>query len=468
MTTLSTRSGLAFTAALLLAASGCHGGDEHPATGMDGGADGGAPLADAASGATTDAGTCATGGEGTLSVTVTGLPSGTAPSGHVSAAGGSEHAVTAAGTLTLPAGPYQVTADRVIVPDPIVRAVFDGTPSPRSVCVKDGATASVTLAYALVPTSNKLWVGNSNSASGPLLGFTPSQLGRTGAPRAAIGAYTTGAGGFTFDRDGNVWVVGGTVSDPPLARFPAARFSAGGQKTPDVTIDSAVLTTGVPGPRALAFDQAGNLWVTVVAAEAIVRFTPADLASSGQPVPAVQRTALKGLEGLAFDATGDLWFAFADGVGHVAKDALGASGAGADYVIHPETPPPVVGPLPGPVGLAFDATGNLWGAFGGTLARLAPADLSRTPGTKEKTVTPAVQITGSVLGLPVGIAFDESGALWVAGTAGTFLRYEASSLVASGSPTPSVVVSSTSTGYAEWFALFPAPAALPLYHALPQ
>lgn len=464
MTKRSTHPGMAFAAALLLGPCGCHGGDEHPAAGTDGGADSGTSPEDAG----VDAAACATGGEGTLTVEVSGLPTDAAPRGRVSAVGGAEQAVTAAGALTLPAGLYEVTAERVIVPDPIVRAVFDGSPSSGSVCVKDGATASVTLAYTLLPTSNKLWVGNSSSASGPLLGFRSEQIRATAAPRAGVGAYTTGAGGFAFDRDGNVWVVGGTTSDPPLARFAAARLGTGGQKTPEVTIDSAVFTAGVPGPRALAFDLSGNLWVTVVAAESVVRLTPEDLAHSGQPVPGVQITGLQGLEGLAFDAGGDLWFAFADGVGHVAKAALGASRVGADYVIHAQTPPPVVGPLPGPVGVAFDASGNLWGAFDGALARLTPADLTRTAGTKEKTVTPAVQIGGSVLGLPVGIAFDESGSLWVAGTAGTFLRYDAPTLGASGSPLPSAVISSPSTGYAEWLALFPAPAVLPLYHALPE
>ena len=98
---------------------------------------------------------------------------------------------------------------------------------------------------------------------------------------------------------------------------------------------------------------------------------------------------------------------------------------------------------------------------------MTAADRAITVGTKEKTVTPSVVLGGSVLGLPEGIAFDEGGGLWVAGSVGKFLRFGPAKLVASGQAVPDAVISSPSTFYAGSFALYPAAAGLPIYHRLP-
>ena len=62
-----------------------------------------------------------------------------------------------------------------------------------------------------------------------------------------------------------------------------------------------------------------------------------------------------------------------------------------------------------------------------------------------------------VLALPNGIAFDETGGLWLAYSGGKFARLAASQLTASGNIAPQIVITSSDIGSAEWFAIYPAP-----------
>ena len=135
----------------------------------------------------------------------------------------------------------------------------------------------------------------------------------------------------------------------------------------------------------------------------------------------------------------------------------------SDLTITAETPSPVIGTLGYPLGIAFDGD-DLWVNYDGILARLAPADLS---GVGTKTVTPGVQIGLDVLALPEGIAFDETGGLWMAYSGGKFARLAASQLTASANVAPQIVITSSDIGSAAWFAIYPAPAFTPLAHALP-
>src|SRR6185295_14620292 len=95
---------------------------------------------------------CAASGSGKVTVTISGLPAGAAGSVKLDGAGGAQTA-TASGDVTLSGGTYTVTAARVVVNDPVVRAVYLPSVSQASVCVADGATATVTVTYSLVATS---------------------------------------------------------------------------------------------------------------------------------------------------------------------------------------------------------------------------------------------------------------------------------------------------------------------------
>jgi sugar lactone lactonase YvrE len=369
--------------------------------------------------------------------------------------------------VTTTAGPHAVSAARVTTPQTgITSLVYEATIDHPTACVHAGKTTVVTVNYALVPTSGKLWAGVSNAPGGAtMLGFAPDSVAANGSASAEVAANTGGSDGFTFDRAGNMWVLGGTTADPPLARYPAAMLASDGDKTPDIIIDSPSFGAAIPGPKVLAFDPAGNLWVSVVAADKVVMFTAAQLSAGGTPTATVERMGLSSPQGLAFDSAGNLWVAAHDDDAVVRIDAarLAASGTGSDLAITAQTPSPVIGTLT-PISLAFDGAGNLWVNYDGTIASITPADQA---GTDAKMITPAIQITTDVATLPVGIAFDQDGGLWLAHAVNKFARFDATQLVMSGSATPSIVITSGDVGSAAWFAMYPAPSFTPLYHKVP-
>ncbi len=279
--------------------------------------------------------------------------------------------------ITLPAGPHAITAARVTSPQTgITSQVFEGTVDRPQACVRAGATTVATVTYKLVPTSGKLWVGVGNAPDdSTMLGFTPASLAATRTSSADVAANTGGSDGFTFDRAGNIWVLGGTTADLPLARYPAALFASDGVKVPDVTIESSSFGSSIPGPKVVAFDPAGNLWVSVVAEDKVVMFTAAQIAAGGAPTATVERRGLISPQGLAFDSAGNLWVAAhdEDAVVRIDKDHLVMSGDTEDLAITAETPPPVIGALT-PISLAFDAAGTLWVNYDGTIAAIPVAD----------------------------------------------------------------------------------------------
>jgi len=378
--------------------------------------------------------------------------------------------VTATSTVPVLAGPHTVTAARMTTANAgITSDAYEGTVDNPNPCVKAGATTVVNVTYKLIPTSGVLWLGVSNAPAGAtMLGYLPASVAASGTVLADAVTNTGGSDGFTFDKAGNMWVLGGTTADPPLARYPASEFELDAlDKTPDIIIDSPSFGSAIPGPKVVAFDPAGNLWVSVVASDKVIRFTPAQIAATGSPTAAVEWTGILSPQGLAFDASGNLWVAAHDDNAVVRIDAahLGASGVGADLGITTEyTASGVTSSLRFPIGLAFDAAGNLWVNYDGILAKIPVSDQA---GIGSKMITPPVVITTDVATLPVGIAFDQDGGLWLADAVNSFARFDATQLTASGTPTPSRIISSSDVGSAAWFAMYPAPASLPLYHTVP-
>jgi streptogramin lyase len=407
-----------------------------------------------------------TGGVGTLQVNVTGLP-GSTPAGLSLQGTGTVRLVDGTQSLELPAGSYTVSKEPVAVSHPVVRTAYRPEPAPSPVCVREGQSTVLAVPFAPIPSSGKLWASNGSGGRAPLLGFAADLMRASGSPPATVAATTGGSEGSAFDREGNLWVVGATTADPPVLRLPGSALGSSGQKAADITLTGGPLEGGFPRARALAFDSSGNLWVSVVFNNKIVRYTPAQLASSGSPTPEVQFAGMDGPSGLAFDAGGNLWVAFtgADRVVRYNTSRLGASSSAApDLVIEAMTPPPVIGTLSAPSGLAFDASGNLWVDFNGTITRLTPADQA---GSGSVRLTPTVQVSLSVTALPDGLTFDESGNLWLALSAGQFGSLGRSQLTSSGTKTPEVFITSPDVGYTSWFSIYPAPANLPLYHRLP-
>jgi hypothetical protein len=460
---------IAFAGAL----AGCGGGGGHGTPGTGGTGATGATGGTGATGATGGTGaTGATGGgscpvssaAGTLAIVISGTPS-----GHGDVVVGPVQTgpqVTASGNLTLAAGPQTVTAFLTAEPGTLVRTAYTPTVDNAAPCVRAGEVTTVNVAYSIIDTSGVVWTGLANGpTTASLLGYDPATVTATSSPLAVVLANTHGADGFTFDYLGNLWVTGGTTTDPPVARYPAAMFATSGTMTPDFVLDSASFGGAIPGPKVLTFDHDGNLWVSLVAAGKVVKFAASQLVTCGSTVATVEESCMSSPLGVAFDFAGNMWVASNGNAKVLRIDAahLTTSGSGADLEITAMTSGVVNSVIRYPIGLAFDATGNLWVNYDGTIAELPASALT---GTGAITVTPPVQLVTDVAALPEGIAFDEQGGLWFAYSAGRFARFAPSQLVGQGNATPSTIITSSDigSGSAGWFAFYPAPAFTPLAH----
>ena len=372
--------------------------------------------------------------------------------------------------VTASAGPHKVTAAPVTVPQTgITSQVFAATVKEQTACVKAGATTTVNVTYALVPTSGKLWAGVSNAPGGAtMLGFAPASVAATGIASADVVANTGGSDGFTFDKDGNMWVLGGTTADSPVARYPASVFASDGEKTPDITIDSPSFGDSIPGAKALAFDGSGNLWVAVVADGKVVMFTAAQVAAGGTPTATVERkghrAARRGSPSTAPATSGSPRTTTPPSCASTPRHLTRRAPAADLAIMAMATTSNVTSTLRSPIGLAFDASRKPVGELRRHIASIPAADQT---GTGSKTITPPVVITTDVATLPVGIAFDQDGGMWLAHAVNKIARFDATQLAVSGSVTPSIVIDSVDVGSAAWFAMYPAPAFTPLYHKVP-
>jgi sugar lactone lactonase YvrE len=365
---------------------------------------------------------------GSLTVTIT-APSGVTPSVTVSGPGGYTKALSATTTLTgLAVGTYAVTA------------------APMAT-------------YAPRPGSGGMWIANAGAMA--VVQYTAGQLGSTTSapPVAAVGTGGAANYGVAFDANGNLWL---TLSANAVVEYTAGQLRASGTPTPAVALSA---TAGsLSGPFLLAFDANGNLWVANASGNSVVEFTVSQLASSGSPAPAVTLSASSGSlispNGLAFDASGNLWAANFNGssVVEFSVSQLASSGSPTPAVTISSSS----GSLSGPDGLAFDASGNLWVANGddSSVVEFTSSQLAASGSP-----TPAVTLSataGSLSG-PIGLAFDASGNLWVANfNRSTVVEFTASQLVVSGSPTPNVIVSGSALSGPVGFAFDPHATGLPL------
>jgi streptogramin lyase len=429
---------------------------------------GGSAGEDGAAGDTGTGGSsgCAATGKGSVTVEVTGLPSGVEGDATLDGPEG-ETAVTSEVTLDdLGGGAYTVSASRVTDDDPIVRTVYDPSIDIDSFCLKDRGSQIVTVSYTAIPSSNKLWTTNANGDH-DLVAFASELLGETGAPAASVTVDSPAGKDVAFDRDGNLWSMGATLADPNLVRFAASSLGTSGEKEPDRAINLPDITC-IPALRAMAFDGDGNLWVSTCG-DQIVRLTPSNLASDGDVSPVVVLGGVVENQNLAFDSDGNLWVVTGTTISRYDAGRLGASdGDPADLVLT-VTNPDDTNTL-SPTDLAFDSAGDLWATdFGGNLVfEIASADLG---GTGEETVASAVRIAIGVTALIDRPAFDESGGLWIGLGANGVGRLSPAQLevtTSAGDPTnPEVVITSADLGSVVRIGFFPAAADLPLFHSLP-
>ena len=201
------------------------------------------------------------------------------------------------------------------------------------------------------------------------------------------------------------------------------RLASTGSPIPSVVIGSTILDglSTISKGYDLAFDASGNLWLVNFAAKTIVKWNAADLSVSGTPTPSVQ----------------------------IKNDT---SGGGST--------------LSSVNGLAFDSSGNLWVANSSSFAnanRVSKYNVSSLSGSS--VVTPPVILTFATGTVPINLAFDNSGALWVYVTTDTvrsLLKLTNPSALTSGVPAPQVTLTGGPNRSVARFAFSPAPTNLPL------
>ena len=264
-----------------------------------------------------------------------------------------------------------------------------------------------------------LWVANGTT----VLEYIPSQFTAgvvNAAPHHIISGGAVGTPqGVTFDSAGDLWVmdpgatVAGVANTPALLKFSAMQLAA--LKTSPNPEPTAIITsTSLAFPQQSVFDGKGNQWVSDHNNNTILVFTAAQMMATGTnatiPAVVIDSAAFNGPLGIAFDAAGNLWVANNGGV-------------------------------PG--------ANNTMSAAGTTIVEFTAAHLP-TPGNGMLTpnLTPDLTLTDNgqnSIQAPWELAFDSKGNLWSSNSGGTFslVEFAKASLMATGTPTPAVTINTT-------------------------
>ncbi len=221
------------------------------------------------------------------------------------------------------------------------------------------------------------------------------------------GSATTATGlndpvAIAFDSSGNLWVAEGVNNrvlrySPPFSNGQAANLVIGQADFTHGSMNQGggVSSTGLWFPFGAAFDSSGNLWVTDNSNNRVLRYSPpfsngqaanlvigqADFTTGGSATTA---TGLNGPIGIPFDSSGNLWVGDASNARVLRYSPPFSNGQAANLVIGQADfvssglATTATG-LNGPIGIAFDSSGNLWVPdFGNNrvLAYQAPFDFT--------------------------------------------------------------------------------------------
>lgn len=302
-----------------------------------------------------------------------------------------------------------------------------------------------------------LWTVSGSPAA--ILRLDSTQLSDTGQRHATTTLTTASAPlqtltGVAFDAAGNLWIA--SEDDSLVLAFAPGALASSGAKEARTVITP---TRGsLSGPIDLAFDPQHRLWVANNQNATLVRFDTPQLAAGGAQAPRVVLSVPGSPVGIAFDAAGSLWVSDnrLQVIYKYTAAQLATSGSPhAAFVLTGG------GALANPTGLAFDAAGNLWVANNArnTLVAFSPAQLVGIgPLAPHIVISPS---NGS-LNIPVGLAFEENGSLWVVGGTGALTRFAPASLGATGAPAPSARLKVSGRTLFWSVALWPKPAGLPL------
>ncbi|MGB8412203.1 MAG: hypothetical protein WCE23_05195 [Candidatus Binatus sp.] len=313
--------------------------------------------------------------------------------------------------------------------------------------------------------SQALWVSNSvDDETGFVSELIHAQLVHSGMPRGALntGPSQVGTlGKLAFDGAGDLWIPFcgyGPSSNGLVAAFsPAALDHIAARNFRAVKVKAELTGIDFHCPSALAFDRSGNLWIANAGVfdgnvPSILGYAATSL-SQPNPAPSVvlNSSSFEKLRGLAFDAAGDLWVAdnLTSEVYEFTPQQLSNGGSQtSDLVVQSPS-------FDSPTDVAFDAENNIWVAYQagnqrpqpgpGAVQMFAAANL-----TGSGTIEPPAAVTlggrapCSILALcePMGVAFDQSGDLWIAQFPNEIFEFTPAQLASGSTPLAQIILAS--------------------------
>ncbi len=337
-------------------------------------------------------------------------PSGVSPSLVILGPSNFKQTITASTTLSsISAGNYYLLPKSYHTKGSgIADIAYSADPQTIAVSGKTQATVS----YSQAPGSKKIWLGMDfpNPGTPLILGYDTNNLGSSNASLSAstqLGqdASVDGPKDIAFDAGGNLWIA--SFRQNQLVQYSVSQL---GSNNPNLKPLRTLTSPDFDGPWGLAFDSEGGLWVSSSNTPKVVHFSAYALASADKTLSADR--VLQGFSdpaGLAFDAPGNLWITESS---TSKNQVLGFSPA---KIASSGTPTPdftlTGGTSTTPVApgeLAFDPSGNLWVSTVDYLFRYAKNTLSNAsakPNVQLQTDTPSYDFGA--------MAFDNQGNLWV-------------------------------------------------------
>jgi len=186
---------------------------------------------------------------------------------------------------------------------------------------------------------------------------------------------------------------GANVSDLFNLPSPAAPFATSQTTQPnDFTVSLQFTGAALHAPTSIAFDAAGNAWVTNQGSNTLTVVSSLGVPAAASPF---SNNGLNSPVQVAIDTNGNSWVANSGDSSVSEFDNNGTVVSGSPFGL---TNSDTAGAL------AIDATGNLW------VASPITSDVTRLASTGGGTSL----ITGSGLATPSGVSLDQSGNAWIA------------------------------------------------------
>jgi ligand-binding sensor domain-containing protein len=302
--------------------------------------------------------------------------------------------------------------------------------------------AAIALLMLSCGAPSHAWCANLWAAfdsGGGIESYTSGQLAKSGTPTPIQLSTFSEATGLAFDKSHNLWAV---ICCSEVVEFTARQLKNlkhDPSPTPEVSITSPTYNLVI----GCSFDHQGNLWLASFDGSTIEELSKAQLvAGSANVTPAIVITSsdLDHPNFVTFDKVGNAWVAseYNDKIAEFSASQLTVGGPQSPAVLLSDDGS---GSLNEPGEIAFDREGNLWvpNQAADTVVEYAKAQLASSGSP-----TPTVTLSSAVFDGPWGAVFDSGDNLVVMNyDSGTIAKFTPKQLKASGAPIPKVSVTGT-------------------------